>query len=264
MTMHEAAEVRAASTSSEDGVRISLARGGRGRVLVFCPGLSSTQADLQELVGLLRRDYDVVTFDLRGHGLSSAADRYLFEDFLSDLEAVMSHLAPERPLLVGYSLGADLAVHYASEHPERVGELVLIDGANPVPEPFVTEEDLPMFRGLWQQMADQQTSLRGTARQVLLDAQEILELNIEIDSVRSRILDRYRMIARPITMIMSTAMAGGSSEGRAAALNQNWQAGLERLVRDRPQITTFRLDADHGLVLTHAQQIADIIRSTSI
>jgi len=114
-----------------DGVTISVSRGGRGPLLVFCPGLCSTQADLQELLGLLRHQYDVVTFDLRGHGLSSAAARYCFEDFLNDLTAVLSQL-DRAPLLVGYSLGADLAVHYASKHPDRVSGLVLIDGASAV------------------------------------------------------------------------------------------------------------------------------------
>jgi len=115
---------------------------------------------------------------------------------------------------------------------------------------------------MWEQMADQQESLRGTASQVLLNAQEILDLNVQIDVIRSGILDRYRMIDRHITMIMSTAMAGESGEGRAPALNQNWHAGLERLVRDQPHINTFRLHADHGLVLTHAPEIAEIIRRT--
>ncbi len=57
-------------TIHHDGVTIPVSRGGQGRPLVLCPGLSSTQADLREL---LRRDHDVVTFDLRGHGLASAA-----------------------------------------------------------------------------------------------------------------------------------------------------------------------------------------------
>jgi pimeloyl-ACP methyl ester carboxylesterase len=261
MAMHEAVRRYAIG---HGGVSISVTRGGKGRLLVFCPGLSSTQADLHELVELLRQDFDVVTFDLRGHGLSSSADTYIFEDFRGDLSAVMAHLAPEAPVLVGYSLGADLAVHYTAEHPDRVSELVLLDGANPVPEPFVTEEDLPMFRAIWEQMADHLKTLRGTPRQVLLDPPQILALNQEIDAVRAEILDRYRKIDKPITMIMSTAMAGTSADGRAAELNQNWLAGIERLVRDQPHLKTFRLDADHQLVYTHAQAIADIIRSTLV
>ncbi|MFI7057571.1 alpha/beta fold hydrolase, partial [Streptosporangium canum] len=229
-------------TIHHDGVTIPVSRGGRGRPLVLCPGLNSTQADLHELADLLRRDHDVVTFDLRGHGLASAADRYSFEAFLSDLVAVMAELGrldPDAaPVLVGYSLGADLAVHYASEHPGTVAEIVLIDGANPVPEPFITEAVLPEFRAMWEDLAMQQEAERGTARQVLLTAQEILDLNVEIDVVRSRILDRYRKIDRPISLIMSTSMAGAGGEGHAPRFNRNWRAGVERLVREQPHIAT--------------------------
>ncbi|WP_344247412.1 alpha/beta fold hydrolase [Actinocorallia libanotica] len=248
-----------------DGVTIPVSRGGRGRLLVLCPGLSSTQADLCELAGLLRRDHDVVTFDLRGHGLASAAAGYSFEAFLSDLVAVMAELGrldPDAaPVLVGYSLGADLAVHYASEHPDAVAGLVLIDGANPVPEPFVTEALLPEFRAMWEEMATRQEAERGTAHQVLLTAREILDLNVEIDAVRSGILDRYRRIDRPITMVMSASMAGDGAGGHALRLNRNWRAGMARLAREQPSIAVFRLDADHGLVFTHAPEIARIIRS---
>ena len=251
-------------TVHHDGVTIPVARGGRGRPLVLCPGLGSTQADLHELAELLRRDHDVVTFDLRGHGLASAADRYAFEAFLGDLVAVMAELGrldlPSAPVLVGYSLGADLAVHYASERPDTVAELVLIDGANPVPEPFIADADLPEFHAMWEELATRHEAKRGTARQVLLTAQEILDLNLEIDVVRSEILDRYRKIDRPISMIMSTAMAG-RGEGRARWRNRNWRAGIERLVRERPDIATSWLDADHRLAFTHAPEIAQIIRA---
>lgn len=252
-------------TIHHDGVTIPVSRGGRGRPLVLCPGLNSTQADLHDLAELLRRDHDVVTFDLRGHGLASAAGDYSFEAFLSDLTAVMTNPADpgsaDAPVLVGYSLGADLAVHYASEHPGAVAGLVVIDGANPVPEPFITEAVLPEFRAMWEELATQQAARQDTARQVSLTAQEILELNVEIDVVRSTILDRYRRIDRPISLIMSTSMAGDSDEGHAARFNQIWRAGVERLVREQPHIATSWIDADHGLVFTHAAEIAQRIRS---
>ncbi|NIH80359.1 alpha/beta fold hydrolase [Amycolatopsis viridis] len=252
-------------TIHHDGVTIAATRGGRGRLVVLCPGLNSTQADLQQLAGLLRRDHDVVTFDLRGHGLSSAADRYSFAAFLGDLAAVMAELGRHdraaAPLLVGYSLGADLAVHYTAEHPGTVSGLLLIDGANPVPEPFLTEAVLPEFRAMWEDMAARQQAGRGTARQVLLTGQEILDLNVEIDQVRAGILARYDVIDQPITMIMSTSMAGDGDDEFVRSLNQNWRAGVERLQREHPGIATHWLDADHQLVFTHAVDIAAITRT---
>ncbi|MGP4008405.1 alpha/beta fold hydrolase [Streptomyces sp. 4N124] len=253
-------------TVHHDGVRIPISRGGRGRPLVLCPGLNSTQADLRELTELLRRDHDVTTFDLRGHGLASAADRYTFDAFLSDLVAVLAELGrsalPSPPVLVGYSLGADLAVHYAAECHDAVAGLVLIDGANPLPEPFITDVDLADFRAMAEDQAQRSERAKGTAHQVSLTAKDILDLNLEIDEVRSGILDRYRQIDHSITMIMSTAIAGDSTEGRAPRHNRLWRAGVERLVHERPHVSASWLDTGHGLVFTHAPDIADIIRRT--
>ncbi len=249
-----------------DGVTIAASRGGRGQPLVLCPGLLTTQADLHELTELLRRDHDVVTFDLRGHGLSSAADRYSFQAFLGDLVAVMAevgHLGlSSAPVLVGHSLGADLVVHYACEYPGTAARMVLIDGANPVPEPFITEADLPEFRAMFDGLATGTEGAEGFPHRVMLTPQEILDLNLEVDAVRSAILDRYRKIDCPISMVMSRSMAGDSGEGRAPWRNRNWRAGIERLVRDQPHISATWLDAGHGLLGTHAREIARIIRDT--
>ncbi len=51
----------------------------------------------------------------------------------------MDKVVGPRPLVVGWSLGADLAVWYAAAHPGRVGGLFLIDGA--VPVNLVTDPD---------------------------------------------------------------------------------------------------------------------------
>ncbi|MFC9510286.1 alpha/beta hydrolase [Streptomyces sp. NPDC057002] len=243
------------------GVTIAVSRGGRGRPLVLCPGLNCTQADLYELIDLLRRDHDVVAFDLRGHGLSSAAERYSFDAFLGDLRAVMGDLElPSAPLLVGYSLGADLAVHYAAECPDGVAGLVLIDGANPLPEPFVADVDLAEFREMARQTVEQSKG-RERARQVLLSAEDVFELGLEMDAVRAGILGRYQEVDGAVRMIMSRAIAGRGPAGRAPRHNRLWRAGVERLVRERANVSVSWLDADHRLVFTHGPDIAEIVRS---
>ncbi|MGW4869356.1 alpha/beta fold hydrolase [Streptomyces chartreusis] len=250
-------------TVHHDGVTIPVSRGGPGRPLVLCPGLNTTQAELRELTGLLRLDHDVVTFDLRGHGLATAANRYSFDALLSDLVAVFAGLdLPSAPVLMGYSLGADLAVHFAAEHPDAVSGLVLVDGANPLPEPFITKADLAEFRSMAEGLAQrhQAAGAEDTTRQVRLTAQNIHDLNLEIDVIRSAILDRYRRIDHPIHAIMSMSIAGQGTEGRAPRHNRLWHAGVERLVREQPDISVSWLDADHRLPFTHAREIAAMVR----
>lgn len=246
-----------------EGGTVSVSRGGRGRTVVLCPGLYSTQAGLHVLIALLRRDHDVVAFDLRGHGLSTSAARYSFADFLGDLTAVVAavRISDPAPVLVGYSLGADLAAHYASEHPGGVAGLVLIDGANPIPEPFLSAADMPEFRAMWEDSAAPDLDdARDAEDRVSLTAQQILDLNQELDVIRTRtLLGRYRDIDAPISMIMSASMAGGGADERTRWRNRNWRDGIERLSRERPDITTTWLDADHRLVLTHAPEIARIV-----
>jgi pimeloyl-ACP methyl ester carboxylesterase len=87
------------------------------------------------LVPALVPGWRLVAPDLRGHGESDWAEppRYRIEDFARDLGAVQDALAPDRVVLVGHSMGGRIAAWYASEHPTRVGGLVLLDSRmNPV------------------------------------------------------------------------------------------------------------------------------------
>lgn len=222
-------------TVDHDDVSLHVTRGGSGRPLVFCPGLSVSQEDLAELISLLRKDFDVLTFDLSGHGRSTAGP-FTFDGFHADLSAVMDAVALDAPVLMGYSLGADLVVRYAAEHPP--GAVVVVDGANPLAEPFITDAYLPEFREIF-------------------GDPDVLRLNMEVDTVRLGILDWWHRITAPVTVVTSTWIAGEDGPERHNAL---WLDGFARLRREVPRASVTRLPADHGLVFTHAAEIAGIVR----
>ena len=68
--------------------------------------------------------------DLRGHGESQPAGKSTLEDWCDDLAELLKAVEASclgRIVLVGHSLGAQVALHFVEHHPQRVASLVLID-----------------------------------------------------------------------------------------------------------------------------------------
>lgn len=84
----------------------------------------------------LRDDYHVIAPDLRGHGDSEWArgGNYMIQEFVLDIAQLIKTLALEPVTLVGHSLGGSVATQYTSVYPERVRQLVNIEGLGPPPE----------------------------------------------------------------------------------------------------------------------------------
>jgi pimeloyl-ACP methyl ester carboxylesterase len=103
--------------------------GGSGTEVVLLHGLSSSSRIWDMTAPLLARDFRVVAADQRGHGLTDRPDsEYTFDEVCGDLEAVLAVLGWQRPVLVGHSWGAGVALQFAVDHPESVRGLVLVDG----------------------------------------------------------------------------------------------------------------------------------------
>jgi pimeloyl-ACP methyl ester carboxylesterase len=105
---------------------------GSGLAVVGLHGLTATRRYV--LMGsrsLERADHRVVLYDARGHGNSSPApDReYTYSALADDLAAVLDELEIGRALLVGASMGAQTAVRFALDSPERVAALALVTPA---------------------------------------------------------------------------------------------------------------------------------------
>jgi len=79
--------------------------------------------------GLLPR-YQVLSPDLRGFGYTEwPADGYWFPDYVGDFDVIADHYCPGEPvLLVGHSMGAQIASLFAGLRPARVKKLVCLDG----------------------------------------------------------------------------------------------------------------------------------------
>ncbi|WP_245321907.1 alpha/beta hydrolase [Mesorhizobium sp. WSM1497] len=66
--------------------------------------------------------------DLRGHGASQAGKGCGIADFADDIAGLILRLRLDRPLVVGHSLGAMVAIALAGRHRELIGGLVVLAG----------------------------------------------------------------------------------------------------------------------------------------
>uniref|UniRef100_A0A831XEX7 Alpha/beta fold hydrolase n=1 Tax=Geobacter metallireducens TaxID=28232 RepID=A0A831XEX7_GEOME len=76
----------------------------------------------------LAERFRLITVDLRGHGKSSTAPGYAFADFAADLALLFDRLALDRAALVGWSLGAQVALEAAPLLGDRIAALVFVSG----------------------------------------------------------------------------------------------------------------------------------------
>jgi len=66
--------------------------------------------------------------DLRGHGESEAIPPpYTLVDLAEDLRQILDHLAIERTILAGLSMGGYVALAFGGRYPERLRALLLLD-----------------------------------------------------------------------------------------------------------------------------------------
>ncbi|WP_173924411.1 alpha/beta fold hydrolase [Agromyces sp. Marseille-P2726] len=97
-------------------------------VLVHGAGMDHTMFQAQAS-GLRQAGHQVVIYDQRGHGASGLASgtRFTASAAIDDLAALLDHLALEGPVLIGHSLGGNVAQALVRRDPRRAGALIVID-----------------------------------------------------------------------------------------------------------------------------------------
>lgn len=115
---------------------------GAPAVLVL-PGITSPAITWEFVAESLATDARVIVLDIRGRGLSDTPDTgYALSDYASDAVAVIQALGLERPVVLGHSMGARIAVALAAAAPQLVGPLIVVDppltgpGRAPYPTPL--------------------------------------------------------------------------------------------------------------------------------
>ena len=113
------------------------------RTILFVHGLGdSSLSFLEAFQPSYLSSFNVIAPDLVGHGCSSeAADHdYSFDAQIRRLYRIVDELRISQFFLVGHSLGADIATHFAAKHSNRVRGLINIEGNLTPPDVVISKQ----------------------------------------------------------------------------------------------------------------------------
>ncbi|HEX9291232.1 MAG TPA: alpha/beta hydrolase [Anaeromyxobacteraceae bacterium] len=217
---------------TEPGVSLHFEEAGAGPPVVLVHGWSMSSRAFAWQVEALARSRRVVAYDLRGHGRSpepAATGRQRMEDHARDLAALLARLDLSSAALVGWSMGAQVALAALPAVAARLAALVLVA----MTPRFTAAGDWP--HGL------PETSVRALAARVEHAPAKALRRFFDAMFVPGEVDGAQR------AEIDARVLAGAPPLGAAAAL-----AGLDALVADdeRPRLGDVRVP----VLLVHGER----------
>ena len=97
--------------------------------IVYLHGVASNGSRWEEFAEKtrLRERWDMIRLDLRGHAASEYDGRARLEDWCRDVADILDAAGQDRAVVVGHSLGAQVAMRFAASYPGRTRGAVLVD-----------------------------------------------------------------------------------------------------------------------------------------
>lgn len=114
-----------------DGINVHYRVSGQGEPLLLLHGSGSSLHTWAGWTRSLSVDYQVISLDLPGFGLTgpSARGSYSAYAYVGFLKKFLDAIELKNFFLAGNSMGGQIAWFFAADHPERVKKLVLIDAS---------------------------------------------------------------------------------------------------------------------------------------
>ena len=163
--------------------------------LFFLHGHEDCSATFQFVVDELPDTWRIIAPDWRGHGKTEwSHDSYLFQNYVSDLDALLDHFAPDEAVrIVGHSMGGNTANLYAGVRPRRIDRYISLDGfglKDDEPESF------PDRLAEWMDGLRERPQLRSSPDLESM-AQRLRAANRRLDDEKALFLARELTVQRP-------------------------------------------------------------------
>lgn len=232
---------------------------GPGQPVLYLNGAYASQRSWRHVIADLGAGWRHVTYDERARGASKRSADYSFEGALRDVDAVVEATGADRPLLVGWSYGAALAVHWAARNPDRVAGAVVVDGG--VPWGLTGEENRERIRHAFRRMRWLLPLGRPLGMTASMSVDEHIEVGIEINEVCAAIEPVLDRLTCPVRYVL----ASGANLGGDAEDMEQMRASLDPVLRRKPNLqVSAKVASNHTqIVRKDFRAIATAVRETA-
>jgi 3-oxoadipate enol-lactonase len=108
-----------------NGVKISYETAGNGEAVIFIHGMSLDKRMWEPQWTNFSKLFRVVRYDVRGMGQSTKVNST--HNPTEDLKQLMDFLKIDKAILIGHSMGGNIALNFAIKHPDRVKKIISVD-----------------------------------------------------------------------------------------------------------------------------------------
>jgi pimeloyl-ACP methyl ester carboxylesterase len=201
--------------------------------VVFINGAFGTIRDWRKVSERLAGKYRTVQYDARARGKSGTSNDYSVQAAADDIGRVIGATGLGRPVLVGWSQGATLAVRYAAQHVDEVSGLVLIDGAYPIAafDDAGKEKVREQFRRLGWMMR----ILAAFGRSAHMSPDQTAGVVIEMDAVNGELAEDFAALHCPTDFVVGTGGHRGTTEAEMRPI----RAAAAEAVASNPRVSVF-------------------------
>ncbi|WP_353462921.1 alpha/beta hydrolase [Mammaliicoccus sciuri] len=112
---------------TKENVAIHYNTKGSGYPIILLHGVFQDMDVFEPLIKKLSENYQVISIDLRGHGLSDTPNDSRVDDYISDIQQLLNALFINSAYVIGLELGATIATGLTYKNPDLINGMVLIN-----------------------------------------------------------------------------------------------------------------------------------------
>lgn len=232
--------------------------GGSGIAVVYLNGAYASQRHWRRVIAELGSGWRHITYDERARGRSKRSADYSFAATIRDVDAVLAARGVHRALLVGWSYGAFVGVHWAARNPDRVLGLVVADA---FPVGLTGEAGRERIRQLFRRMRLFLPLAQPLGLAARMTADQHAEVNIELNEIAAASAPVIERLTCPVRFVLAT----GGNLGAGDEEMERGRASLDPLLARNPNVrVSAKVASNHSHILRKEfRAVADAVREVA-